>query len=112
MFRICSAVKPRRFKPSEFTLCGTAGRPTAMTYGGTSRVTAALWARKLCAPTLRELMHRRQPAHDHPVAELDVAAERGAIRHHDLVPEAAIVGDVRIGHEQIVVADARNALPR
>jgi len=29
-------VKPRRFRPSEFTLCGTAGRPTTITYGGTS----------------------------------------------------------------------------
>ena len=31
MFRICSGVNPRLFKPSEFTLCGRAGCPTAIT---------------------------------------------------------------------------------
>src|SRR5688572_21985167 len=50
--RICSGVKPRRFRPSELIECGTAGEPTAMMYGGTSRVTAALLPRNACAPTL------------------------------------------------------------
>jgi uncharacterized OsmC-like protein len=42
--RICSGEKPRRFSPSELTLWAAAGCPTAMTNGGTSRVTAALLA--------------------------------------------------------------------
>src|SRR4029079_7149248 len=50
--RICSGVKPRRLRPSELMECGTAGVPTAITYGGTSRVTAALLPMKACAPTL------------------------------------------------------------
>ena len=50
---ISHGVNPRRFRPSELTLCGLAGAPTAMTYGGTSRVTAALLARNACAPTLQ-----------------------------------------------------------
>src|SRR5258707_12094786 len=39
-----------------------------------------------------------------------MAAERGAIRHHDLVAEIAVVSDVRIRHQQIVVADAGHPL--
>src|SRR5271165_320177 len=56
------------------------------------------------------LMHGRQSAHDHPIAELHVAAQGGAIRHHDLVAESAVVRDVRIRHQQIVIADAGHAL--
>ena len=41
---ICCGEKPRRLSPSALTLCAAAGWPTVMTYGGTSRVTAALFA--------------------------------------------------------------------
>src|ERR1700722_12230315 len=39
-----------------------------------------------------------------------MAAERSAIRHHDLVAELAVMSDVRVRHQQIVVADAGHPL--
>ena len=81
-------MKPRRFRPSELTLCGTAGRPDRhderrhiARHHGVVREEGVI-------ADLRELMDGGQSAHDHPVAELDVAAERRAIRHHDLIAEA------------------------
>src|SRR5580692_2225859 len=59
---------------------------------------------------LGELVHGRESPHDHPVAELDVAAQGGAIRKHDLIAEPAVVRHVRIGHQQVVVADDGDAV--
>ena len=39
-----------------------------------------------------------------------MAAQGRAIRHHDLVAETAVMGDMRIRHQQIVAADARYTL--
>ena len=55
---------------------------------------------------LAELVHGGVAAQDHPVADLDVAGEGGAVGEHDLVADHAVVRDVRVGHEQVVVADA------
>ena len=76
---------------------------------GTSRVTAALFAMNACGAHLAELMDSRKSAHDDPVAELDVTAERrGSLR-----ARAGRRRDSRaqhgICHEQIVAADARHA---
>ena len=54
-------------------------------------------------------MHRRQPAENRIVADLDVAAEGRHVRQDDLVADAAIVRHMRIGHQKIVVADAGHA---
>ena len=54
-------------------------------------------------------MHGRQAAHGDPIADLHMTAEGGAICHHDLVAQPAVMGDMRIRHEEIVVADARHA---
>jgi hypothetical protein len=35
-----------------------------------------------------------------------VTGEAGVIHHHDVIAERAIVGDVGVGHEQVVIADA------
>ncbi len=57
-------------------------RPTAITNGGTSRVTAVLFAMNVCAPTSQELMNAGEAAHAHPVADDHVTAERAAVRQH------------------------------
>ena len=59
---------------------------------------------------LAELVHRGQPAHDHVIADLDVAAERRDVRHHAVITDHAVVRHVRVRHEQVVAADARHAL--
>ena len=38
-----------------------------------------------------------------------MAAERSAIGHDDAAAELAVMRHVRVGHEQIVAADARHA---
>jgi hypothetical protein len=40
----------------------------------------------------------------------DVTGQQDAVSHHHAVADVAIVGDVRAGHEEIVVADRRFAL--
>ena len=51
-----------------------------------------------------EVVDRHVPAQDHAVFELDVAGEQRAIGHGDPVAHDAVVGDVRTGHEEIVVS--------
>jgi len=55
-------------------------------------------------------MCRRQAAHVHPVAELDVAGQSCAIGHDDVVAQHAVMRDMRVRHEEVVAADARDAL--
>ena len=59
---------------------------------------------------LAELVDARVAGQDHPVADLDVAGEDRVVRHHALVADHAVVGHVGIGHEQVVVADAGDAM--
>ena len=59
---------------------------------------------------LAELMHAGEAAHVHPVAHLDVSAERRVVREHAVRADDAVVPDVRAGHEQVVVGDARHQL--
>ena len=110
MLRICSGVKPRRFRPSALMLCGIGRLPDrhhvrrhVARHGrvvGDERVRA----------DLAELVDGGEPAHDHPVAEVHVAAERRVVGEDALVADDAVVRDVRVGHEEVVVADARDAL--
>jgi hypothetical protein len=56
-----------------------------------------------------ELVDAAHAAQDGPVADVRVAREGSIVGEHGLVADAAIMGDVRIGHEPVVVADARHA---
>ena len=60
---------------------------------------------------LAELVDTGVARHDHPVAELHVSRERGAVRQDALAADDAVVGDVRVRHEQAVVADRGHATP-
>src|SRR6185369_9243090 len=57
-----------------------------------------------------ELVHAGEAAHVHPVAHFDVPAERCVVREHAMRADHAVVPDMRAGHEQIVVGDARDQL--
>ena len=109
MLRICSRVKPRRFRPSLLTV--RLGRLAHRHHVGrhVARDRRVVGDEGMRAD-LAELVHAGEAAHDHPVAELHVPAERGVVGHHDVVAELAVVRHVRVGHEQVVVADARDAL--
>jgi hypothetical protein len=56
-----------------------------------------------------ELMDAGVRAHHHPVVDMDVTRELRVVRERGAVPHDAVVRDVRIGEEQIAVADSRVA---
>src|SRR5215469_1364085 len=59
---------------------------------------------------LDELVHGGEPADDHPVADLDVTAEGSAVGEHGVIADLAVMRHVRVGHEEIVAADAGHPL--
>ena len=58
---------------------------------------------------LGELVRAGIAAHDDPVAELHVPGQRGVVSHDAVAADAAVVRDVREGHEQVVAADGGDA---
>src|SRR5918993_139766 len=57
------------------------------------------------APDAAELVDARVGADVRAVGDFDVAGERGGVSHDDAVADAAVVRDVRLGHDEAVVAD-------
>ena len=60
-------------------------------------------------PDAAELVHARIGADRREVLDGDVAAERRGVAEDRVVADVAVVRDVRVGHEQVVVADRRDA---
>src|SRR5262249_51496725 len=58
---------------------------------------------------LHKLVHGREPTEYDPVSDFDVPGQCRAVGEHDFVANDAIVRHMRIGHEQVVVADAGHA---
>ncbi len=56
-----------------------------------------------------ELVNGRETAENGVVLDFDMAGQRRGIGHDHPVVNLAVVGHVRIGHEQVVVADHRLA---
>jgi hypothetical protein len=54
-----------------------------------------------------KLMHRAQAADDGMIAHDDMSRQSGVVGENRLVPDYAIVRDVRVGEEEITVADDR-----
>ena len=53
-----------------------------------------------------ELVHGGQAADDGPVVHKAMSGQGGVVGHHHSVAHHAVVGNVDVGHKQIVVADA------
>ena len=62
----------------------------------------------MCA-NLAELVDEAEAAEDHVVVDLDVPCQRGGIGEDALVADDAVVGDVHVGHDPVVVADPGDA---
>ena len=60
-------------------------------------------------PNPHEVVHRAQRPYAGPVFHGYVPAERGCVGHDDVTPNLAIVRNVGIGHDQVVVADSSAA---
>ena len=56
-----------------------------------------------------ELLNRGQAAHDHAVADLDMAAELRAVGEGHVIADMAIVADMTVAHEIAARADAGEA---
>ena len=87
MLRICSSLKPRRLRPS--AVDRVRQRRVARDHDvrrDVARQDRAA-AEKGVRADLGELVHGGEPAEDHPVADLDVAAERRAVGEHGLVAD-------------------------
>ncbi len=54
-------------------------------------------------------MDARQSADDGEVLHMDVAGQIGRIGHDDVIPQLAVVGDMAVGHQQVVIADEGDA---
>src|SRR5712664_3907087 len=57
-------------------------------------------------PNPYEVMYRAQCTDVCPVFHGYMPAERGPVRHDDVTANLAIVRDVGIGHDQVVIADS------
>src|SRR5665213_1823145 len=55
-------------------------------------------------------MRSRQTTHVHPVTQLYVPGKCCAVGHDDVIAKHAVMRNVRVRHEEIVTADAGNAL--
>ena len=64
---------------------------------------------KAWRPTRQNWCTRRAGADVGEVLDVDVAAERGVRPEDRVVADVAVVRDVHVGHEQVVVADRRLA---
>lgn len=57
------------------------------------------------APDAGELVAERASAYDGEVRALNLASELASVRHYDVVAENAIVANMAIGHNEVVVSD-------
>ena len=63
---------------------------------------------RVCADA-HELVHARQAAQEHPVAEVHVPGQLHGVGQDQVAAELAVVRDVHVGHDPVVVAQARDA---
>jgi hypothetical protein len=57
---------------------------------------------------MAELVNHDVAAHEHPILDVDMAAQEQVRSQRDAVAEHAVVCDVRAAHEVVVVADDRD----
>ena len=56
-----------------------------------------------------ELMHPDETSQVGPVLHHDMAAQGGGVGHDHMIADPAIMGDMGIGHQHVVVTDHRNS---
>ena len=88
---------------------GRAGLPEAMTYGGMSCSTIVPMPVMLCAPMRQNWCTTVKPPRIASSPTSHVAGELRVVREHGVVADLAVVRDVDVGHDPVVVADARDA---
>ena len=71
---------------------------------------AAQAADEAVAADRREMMHGHGARERGVVVDVNVPAQQRAVGHDDVVAELAVVGHVATGHQEVVVADPRDAV--
>ncbi len=94
------AARPR-FEPKKW-----ARFPTVSEKGATSPRGDGGAAHERVRADPAELVDAREAPERREVVHLDVAGERGGVREDRVAPDEAVVGDVHLGHEQVVRPDA------
>ncbi len=69
----------------------------------------AAHGREAVRPQAQELAHHGEAAQDHPVIHMHMTCQLGVVGKNGVAADLAIVRQVHISHEQVVVADARDA---
>ena len=55
----------------------------------------------------QELVNANVASEDDPVCHLNMTGDADGIREYDVIPYLAVMGNMHIGHQQIIAADAR-----
>ena len=99
---MCPAFTVNAFRYSRCTRHHGVGRNIA--------VQACVHAHKRMRTDLAELMYDCLATEDNPVAHMHMTGERRAVRHDGFVADDAVVGDVYVSHDPVVIAYDRHAL--
>ena len=88
---------------------GVAQCPSAIVNGTMSLFANAPAAMNEYAPSRVNCVTPREAADERVVLDRHVARELRAVDDDDVIGELAVVADVRVGHDEVVIADARDA---
>ena len=83
----------------------TAGLPSAMKNGGTSCTTFDMRAQHGMGADAAELVHAGAPADVDVILDHHVAGQRRLAAHHEVIADDAVMRDVAVGEDDVVVAE-------
>ena len=85
------------------------GLPSTITNGGSPASTRAAMPVIACAPMRTNWCTPVKPPRIDPVADVHVAGELRVVGEDGVVADLAVVREVHVGHDPVVVADAGDA---
>ena len=100
------ALNPRRRSPSALMPRGTAGRPAAVTYAGDILGHGGKDTSQGVGANAAILVNRSEPPEHRPVTDMYVSGQCRVVGEHGMVPDCAVVCDMDICHDPVVVAHA------
>ena len=96
-------------RPSTLMPCAAAGLPATITNGGTSCVRLVPMPMNACAPILQNWCTPAKPPRITQSPTCTWPASVRVVGEDGVVADLAVVRDVHVGHDPVVVADARDA---
>lgn len=111
MSRICSFVKPRLRKPIEFTPAYDIGSRAALHMGNVFvDQSPALYHHM--RTYMAKLMNQCSSSNYRKIVDLYLSSNLRSVCNNDIVPNHAVMGDVRISHNKAIAANNSLALRR